>query len=163
MYRVKRQDDQEKNYQLMAYMAKRVLEDDKDTIASLANISAIINGYMDRINWVGFYIMKSGELVLGPFQGLPACIRIQVGKGVCGTAVAEQKAQVVPDVEKFPGHIACDSASKSEIVIPVFKNGEVMGVLDVDSPELNRFGELEEQYLSEICTLIEKSELMWPA
>jgi len=156
MYRVKRQDDPNKNYQLMAYMAKRVLEDDKDTIASLANISAVINGYMDRINWVGFYIMKDGELVLGPFQGLPACIRIQVGKGVCGTAVAERKTQIVEDVHKFPGHIACDSASKSEIVIPIYKNGEVFGVLDVDSPEYSRFGELEDKYLSEICSLIGK-------
>ena len=155
MYRIKRQDDPEKNYQLMAYMAKRVLEDDKDVIASLANLSAVINGYMDKINWAGFYIMKDGVLVLGPFQGLPACIRIQVGKGVCGTAVAERKTQIVEDVHKFPGHIACDSASNSEIVIPIFKNGEVFGVLDIDSPELNRFGEMENKYLSEICTLLE--------
>jgi len=151
MYRIKRQDDPEKNYQLMAYMAKRVLEDDKDEIASLANVSAVINGYMDKINWVGFYIMRDGELVLGPFQGLPACIRIAVGKGVCGTAVATRETQLVPDVHKFPGHIACDSASNSEIVIPIFKNGEVYGVLDVDSPEFERFGELECKYLAEIC------------
>ena len=156
MYKIKRQDDPEKNYQLMAYMAKRVLEDDKDVIASLANLSAVINGYLDKINWAGFYIMKDGELVLGPFQGLPACIRIQVGKGVCGTAVAERKTQIVEDVHKFPGHIACDSASNSEIVIPIFKNGEVFGVLDIDSPEFSRFGELENKYLSEICTLLEK-------
>ena len=156
MYRVKRQDEPEKNLQLMAYMCKRVLEDDNDVIASLANISAVINGYLDRINWVGFYILKDGELVLGPFQGLPACIRIQVGKGVCGTAVAERKIQLVPDVHNFPGHIACDSASKSEIVIPIFKNGEVFGVLDVDSPELNRFGEMENKYLSEICNLLNR-------
>ncbi|MCL2378644.1 MAG: GAF domain-containing protein [Defluviitaleaceae bacterium] len=138
----------------MAYMAKRILEDDKDEIASLANISAVINGYMDRINWVGFYIMKEGELVLGPFQGLPACIRIAVGKGVCGTAAAKRTTQIVEDVNKFPGHIACDAASQSEIVIPIFKNGEVYGVLDVDSPILNRFGEMENKYLQEICTLI---------
>jgi len=154
MYRVKRQPNQEDNYKLMAYMAKRILEDDKDEIASLANISAVINGYMDRINWVGFYIIKDGELVLGPFQGLPACIRISVGKGVCGTAVAKRETQIVEDVEQFPGHIACDSASKSEIVIPIYKNGEVYGVLDVDSPELNRFGALENKYLQEICNLI---------
>jgi len=154
MYRVKRQDDREKNYKLMAYMAKRVLEDDKDVIACLANISAVINGYMDSINWVGFYIMNDNELVLGPFQGLPACIRIKVGNGVCGTAVATGKAQVVDDVHQFPGHIACDSASKSEIVIPIYKNGNVFGVLDVDSPVLSRFGELEYKYLSEICILI---------
>ena len=156
MYKVKRQDDPEKNCQLMAYMAKRVLEDSNDVIAGLANVSAVINGYMDGINWVGFYIMKNGELVLGPFQGLPACINIQVGKGVCGTAVAERKMQVVADVELFPGHIACDSASKSEIVIPVYNGEDVFGVLDVDSPNLNRFGELEEKYLSEICTFLGK-------
>ena len=156
MYRVKRQTNQEDNYKLMAYMAKRVLEDDKDEIASLANISAVINGYMDRINWVGFYLMKDGELVLGPFQGLPACIRIQVGKGVCGTAVAQRATQIVPDVHQFPGHIACDSASQSEIVIPIYKNGEVYGVLDVDSPVHERFGEMEHRYLQEICTLIEQ-------
>jgi len=151
MYRIKRQDDPEKNYQLMAYMAKRVMEDDKDEIATLSNVSAVINGYMDKINWVGFYIMRDGELVLGPFQGLPACIRIAVGKGVCGTAVATRETQVVEDVHKFPGHIACDSASNSEIVIPIYKNGEVYGVLDVDSPEFSRFGELENKYLTEIC------------
>ena len=156
MYKVKRQEDPEKNYQLMLYMAKRVLEDDNDIIAGLANLSAVINGYMDRINWVGFYIMKDGELVLGPFQGLPACTRIQVGKGVCGTAVAERKTQLVEDVHKFPGHIACDAASNSEIVIPIFKNDEVFAVLDVDSPEFNRFGELEYKYLSEICDFLEK-------
>jgi len=155
MYRVKRQPNTEDNYKLMTYMSKRVLEDDKDEIATLANISAIINGYMDRINWVGFYIMKDGELVLGPFQGLPACIRIQVGKGVCGTAVAQRKTQIVPDVHKFPGHIACDSASQSEIVIPIIINSQVYGVLDVDSPIPNRFEELENKYLQEICKLIE--------
>jgi len=156
MYRIKRQDDTEKNYQLMAYMAKRVLEDDNDVIASLANVSAVINGYMDRINWVGFYIMRDGELVLGPFQGLPACIRIQVGKGVCGTAAALRETQIVEDVHKFPGHIACDSASNSEIVIPIYKNEEVFGVLDVDSPEFARFGELENKYLTEICVVLGK-------
>ena len=154
MYRIKRQDDLEKNYQLMAYMAKRVLEDDKDVVASLANVSAVIDGYMRDINWVGFYVMKNGELVLGPFQGKPACIRIQVGKGVCGTAVAQRKTQLVEDVHQFPGHIACDSASNSEIVIPIYKDGEVFGVLDVDSPEFARFGELEEKYLTQICELL---------
>jgi len=154
MYQVKRQEDLEKNYQLMVYMAKRVLSDDDDVIASLSNLAAVLNGYLDKINWVGFYIMKDGGLVLGPFQGLPACIRIDVGKGVCGTAVAQRKTQVVDDVHKFPGHIACDSASNSEIVIPIFKNDEVFGVLDVDSPEFSRFGELEQKYLAEVCELL---------
>lgn len=154
MYKVKRQENQEDNYKLMAYMSKRILEDEDDISAILANISAVINGYMDRINWVGFYILNSNELILGPFQGLPACTRIKVGKGVCGTAAYEMKTQVVPDVQAFPGHIACDSASKSEIVIPIISCNTVFGVLDVDSPELNRFGELEEKYLSEVVNLI---------
>lgn len=157
MYKVKRQSDLEQNYRLMSYMAKRVLEDDSDLIAGLSNVSAVINGYMDNINWVGFYLMKDGELVLGPFQGLPACMRIPVGKGVCGTAAKERKTQVVEDVEKFPGHIACDSKSRSEIVIPVIINNNVFCVLDVDSPELNRFGELESKYLTEICKNIEEA------
>jgi len=160
MYRVKRQENQEDNYKLMAYMSKRVLEDDQDIIASLSNISAVINGYFDQINWVGFYLMKAGELVLGPFQGLPACIRIQVGKGVCGTAVSTMQTQVVPDVHQFPGHIACDSASNSEIVIPIIKNGVVYAVLDVDSPVLDRFKAPEIKYLTQIAELIQ-SELDW--
>jgi len=156
MYQIKQQPDLEKNYQLMAYMAKRVLEDTTDITAALSNLSAVLNGYLNDINWVGFYIMKNGGLVLGPFQGLPACVNIPVGKGVCGTAVAQCKMQIVDDVSKFPGHIACDSASKSEIVIPIYNKEEVYGVLDVDSPILNRFGKLENKYLSEICALLEK-------
>ena len=155
MYRIKKQDDNEANYKLMAYMAKRVLEDESDIIACLSNISAVINGYMSDINWVGFYRALGNELVLGPFQGLPACVRISFGKGVCGTATATQKTQVVRDVEEFPGHIACDAASKSEIVIPIIVDGEVFGVLDVDAPVLGRFGALEEKYLTEIVRLLE--------
>ena len=155
MYRIKKQVDTEANYKLMAYMAKRVLEDEKDIVACLANISAVINGYMSDINWVGFYLTKGNELVLGPFQGLPACVRISFGKGVCGTAAETQKTQIVHDVEKFPGHIACDSASKSEIVIPIITNGKVFGVLDVDAPVLNRFGALEDKYLTEIVRMLE--------
>lgn len=157
MYKIRRQENAEDNYKLMAYMAKRVLEDDKDIVASLANISAVLNGYLDNINWVGFYILKGDKLVLGPFQGLPACIRIPVGKGVCGTAVAQGKTQLVADVEKFPGHIACDAASKSEIVIPIYVNEEIWGVLDVDSPVLERFGALEQKYLEEICEMLGKN------
>ena len=155
MYRIKRQEDAEANYKLMAYMAKRVLQDESDTVACLANISAVINGYMSDINWVGFYLAKGRELVLGPFQGLPACVRISFGKGVCGTAADTRKTQIVDDVEKFPGHIACDSASKSEIVIPIIVGGEVFGVLDVDAPVLARFGNLEDKYLTEIVRLLE--------
>ena len=155
MYRIKRQEDPEANYKLMVYMTKRVLEDESDIVACLSNVSAIINGYMHDINWVGFYLVRDGELVLGPFQGLPACVRISFGKGVCGTAAVTQKTQLVDDVDKFPGHIACDSASKSEIVIPIIVNGEVFGVLDVDAPLLSRFGTLEDKYLTEIVSLLE--------
>ena len=155
MYRIKRQEDTEANYKLMVYMAKRVLEDEKDIVACLSNISAVLNGYMHDINWVGFYLTKGEELVLGPFQGLPACVRISFGKGVCGTAASTRKTQIVHDVEKFPGHIACDSASKSEIVIPIMLHDEVYGVLDVDAPVLNRFGALEDKYLTEIVRLLE--------
>ncbi len=143
-------ESMKENYDLMAASVKLLLDDERDLIANLSNISAIINAYMDEINWVGFYLMKEGELVLGPFQGLPACIRIPVGKGVCGKAAQTGETQVVEDVHQFPGHIACDSASNSEVVVPLFKGGEVFGVLDVDSPKVGRFGELEVQALSVI-------------
>ena len=107
--------------------------------ANLANASALLWQHLADINWVGFYLMMDGALVLGPFQGKPACIRIAVGRGVCGTAVAQDAVQLVPDVHQFPGHIACDSASNSEIVLPIHKNGQVWGVLDIDSPFVDRF------------------------
>lgn len=110
-----------------------------DLIANLSNVSAALNQYLDRINWVGFYLMKQGELVLGPFQGKPACIRIPVGRGVCGAAVSTGETQLIDDVHAFPGHIACDAASNSELVVPVIVNNEVVGVLDIDSPEISRF------------------------
>lgn len=156
MYQIETNKDSEKNYQAMVNMVKGMLNDDSDVTAVLSNLSAVINEHMDGINWVGFYLMKEGELVLAPFQGKPACIRLQVGKGVCGTAVAKRKTQLVEDVSKFPGHVACDSATNSEIVIPIFNDGDIFGVLDVDSPEFNRFGEIENKYLSEICMLIEQ-------
>nr|WP_242862149.1 GAF domain-containing protein [Clostridium intestinale] len=141
----------------MVYSCKEQLQDEKDIIANLSNISAIIKFYLDRCNWAGFYLMKDGELVLGPFQGLPACIRIPLGKGVCGNAAAEKKILRVDNVHEFPGHIACDGASNSEIVIPIIKDGEVYGVLDIDSPEFSRFTEVEEKYLTEIVKYIEAS------
>lgn len=109
---------------------------------------------LPRINWVGFYLVKNGELALGPFQGLPACTRIAFGRGVCGTAASEKRSLLVPDVDAFPGHIVCDSASKSEIVVPLMReNGEVFGVLDVDSPELNRFDEADVKGLEDVVRL----------
>ena len=126
-------------------------------VANLANVSAAIWQEMDHINWVGFYLMEGGKLVLGPFQGKPACIEIAVGKGVCGTAVAERKTQLVEDVHQFPGHIACDSASNSEIVVPLRKNGAVVAVLDIDSPSVGRFDEDDRDGLEQVAKIIEKS------
>ena len=122
---------------------------------SLANVSASLMANLPRINWVGFYLMKKGELALGPFQGLPACTRIALGRGVCGTAARDKKTLLVSDVDAFPGHIVCDSASKSEIVVPLMReNGEVFGVLDVDSPELDRFDEADKKGLEEVVRVL---------
>ena len=126
-------------------------------IANLANAAAAIWQAMENINWAGFYLMDGGKLVLGPFQGKPACIEIPVGKGVCGTAVAERKTQLVEDVHKFPGHIACDCASNSEIVVPMYKNGEIYGVLDIDSPYYARFSEEDQKGLEELVKVLEKN------
>ena len=150
-------DNLEDNYKLMVQTVKAFLHGEPNIIANLSNTSAIINEYVKDINWAGFYLMEDGALVLGPFQGKPACIRIPVGHGVCGTAVECQETIVVEDVHQFPGHIACDAASNSEIVIPVMKNGEVFGVLDIDSPKLGRFTDLEKKYLEEIVAVIEAS------
>ena len=150
-------DNVEENYQLMVQTVKGYLHGEPNVIANLANAAAIINEYVADINWAGFYLMENGELVLGPFQGKPACIRIPVGQGVCGTTVEKRETVIVEDVHAFDGHIACDSASNSEIVIPIMKAGVVYGVLDVDSPVFNRFGSLEKQYLEEVVKVIEAS------
>ena len=124
-------------------------------IANLANASALIHERLEDLNWAGFYLMKGGRLVLGPFQGRPACIEIAVGRGVCGTAVKEGKTQLVPDVHLFPGHIACDSASNSEIVVPLRVGGEIVGVLDLDSPWPGRFTEEDRDGLEKAAKVIE--------
>lgn len=126
-------------------------------ISNLANAAALLWEALDDINWAGFYIMDGGELKLGPFQGKIACTRIAVGRGVCGTAVAEDKTQLVYNVHEFPGHIACDSASNSEIVIPIHKNGKVWGVLDIDSPRIGRFTKEDQDGLEEFVRIIEAS------
>ncbi|MCA1025158.1 MULTISPECIES: GAF domain-containing protein [Cytobacillus] len=141
------QGNKEENYQLVIKQLAALLEGEKNTIANLSNASALLNQFLDRTNWVGFYLMEEGELVLGPFQGLPACVRIPVGRGVCGTAASKQETQRIADVHAFPGHIACDAASQSEIVIPIVKDGTLLGVLDIDSPEKNRFDEIDEKML----------------
>ena len=133
---------------------KTITENEKDLIANLSNISACLNENLTDINWVGFYLMKEGELVLGPFQGKVACIRIPVGKGVCGSAVSERKILRIDDVHQFKGHIACDSASNSEIVLPIYKHDEIVAVLDIDSPSFNRFSEEDEKILNEITDYI---------
>ena len=142
------------NYKLLVETAKGFLKDETDSIALLANISALIKLYVEDLNWAGFYLLRGRELVLGPFQGMPACFRIGEGKGVCGKAVLEKKPVIVPDVHQFPGHIACDSGSASELVIPFYKNGAVYGVLDLDSPLLDRFSELELDYLGRLASLL---------
>lgn len=140
-------------YQSLIPQIKALLEGENDLIANLANISAALKEQFNFL-WVGFYLVKDSELVLGPFQGPVACTRIMMGKGVCGASWAQAKIIIVPDVEAFPGHIACSSSSRSEIVIPLIKEGEVLGVLDVDSAELNKFDETDSNYLSEIVGLI---------
>ncbi|HEY4553348.1 MAG TPA: GAF domain-containing protein [Bacillaceae bacterium] len=131
------------DYELVVKQLAALLEGESNRIANLSNASALLGQFLDRINWVGFYLMEQGELVLGPFQGLPACVRIPMGKGVCGTSAEKKETMVVPDVHAFPGHIACDAASQSEIVVPLIKNGELLGVLDIDSPEKNRFDDTD--------------------
>lgn len=129
----------------------------KHPIANLANASALLWQELENINWAGFYLMEQGKLVLGPFQGKPACIEIPVGRGVCGTAVAEKATQLVADVHQFPGHIACDCASNSEIVVPIRKNGEIYGVLDVDSPVAGRFSEEDRAGLEQFVKILEQA------
>lgn len=144
------------NYALVAQQLSALTDGIPYEVANLANASALLWQEMPQINWVGFYKMTDGALVLGPFQGKPACIRIPVGRGVCGTAVAEDQVQLVYDVHDFPGHIACDSASNSEIVLPIHVNGEIWGVLDIDSPYVGRFTEEDQAGLEKIVAVLEK-------
>jgi len=126
-------------YQRLAQQADALMAEEKHLIANLANLSALLFMELEDINWAGFYLYENDELVLGPFQGLPACIRIPVGRGVCGTAASTLQTQLVSDVHDFPGHIACDAASNSEIVVPIVVNNKLIGVLDIDSPSIGRF------------------------
>ncbi|MCY1038716.1 GAF domain-containing protein [Staphylococcus nepalensis] len=144
------------NYDLLQKQVSSLIEDESNTIAILSNVSALLNDSLDQINWVGFYLMEENELILGPFQGHPACVHIPVGKGVCGTAVAENETQLVEDVNAFPGHIACDANSKSEIVVPIHKNNKVIGVLDIDAPITNRFGNDDQIGLEKVVAIIEQ-------
>jgi len=144
------------NYETVCAQLSALTEGIPYEVANLANASALLWQELPGINWVGFYKMEDGALVLGPFQGKPACIRIAVGRGVCGTAVAEDRVQLVYNVHDFPGHIACDSASNSEIVLPIHVNGKIWGVLDIDSPEIGRFTEEDKTGLLKVTAIIEK-------
>ncbi|MEZ7862567.1 MAG: GAF domain-containing protein [Aeromonadaceae bacterium] len=147
-------------YDSLLLQLQALIEGESDLTANLANTSALLNLALEDLNWVGFYLLKSpNELVLGPFQGKPACLRIPVGKGVCGTAVASGQTQRVADVHAFAGHIACDGASNSEIVLPIFAQGRVVAVLDIDSPSLDRFDAEDQAGLERVATALEK--LCW--
>ncbi|KNH32770.1 GAF domain-containing protein [Exiguobacterium acetylicum] len=148
--------DRTKQYDMLSKQLDALLMGEDNQVANLSNASALLNQFLDRINWVGFYLTdtEQNQLVLGPFQGLPACVRIPFGRGVCGTSAAEQTTQRIEDVHQFPGHIACDAASNSEIVIPLVKDGKTIGVLDIDSPEFNRFDEVDQAGLEAFCTTL---------
>ncbi len=142
-------------YRLISTQIQGLTDGISDLVANLANVSALLNQALTDINWVGFYLIKDGRLILGPFQGKPACVEIQIGCGVCGTAVEKDEIILVEDVHEFPGHIACDSASRSEIVLPIHKDEEVIGVLDIDSPLIARFDEEDREGLSRVVQMLE--------
>lgn len=143
------------NYDLLQKQLISLIEDESNLIAILSNTSALLNDHLDQVNWVGFYLIENNELILGPFQGHPACIHIQIGKGVCGTAVSNNETQVVKDVHQFPGHIACDANSNSEIVIPIHKDNKIIGVLDIDAPIKSRFNDEDRKELEKVVSIIE--------
>lgn len=150
-------ENQVEMYELLKKQLVAVLENERNKIANLANCSAILKEALKDTNWVGFYLMNEDELILGPFQGKVACVHISLGKGVCGTAAKKNETMLVSDVHAFSGHIACDSASNSEVVIPLRYQGKVVGVLDIDSPLLNRFNETDALQLEDIAEIIEES------
>ena len=145
-----------KDYKELCASLFALTENVPHKIANLANAAALLWDFLPSVNWAGFYLLEGNTLVLGPFQGKPACIEIPVGRGVCGTAVAEERTVLVPDVHAFPGHIACDSASESEIVIPLHVDGRIVGVLDIDSPIKNRFDEVDRIGLEAFTAILEK-------
>lgn len=142
--------DKTAGYHELDQHLRALLHGERDAVANLANASALLWHALPDLNWAGFYRLVDGTLVLGPFQGKPACVRIAIGKGVCGMAAARRETVLVPDVEQFPGHIACDAASRSEIVVPLLQEGKLLGVLDLDSPRLNRFDEHDQAGLENV-------------
>lgn len=147
----------EERLRYMITLTKAQISSETNELANIANISAIIKACVENLNWAGFYFLRGDELVLGPFQGLPACNRIQSGKGVCGKAIDTKEIQLVGDVELFPGHIACDSNSQSELVIPIIKDEKTYGVLDLDSPIKNRFNQLEKDYFKKLVIFLNEN------
>ena len=145
--------DKAARYRELLPQLRSLVDGEPDLIANLANLVAVLRECLPIASWIGFYIRRGDELVLGPFQGKVACVRIALGRGVCGTAAAEQRTVVVPDVERFPGHIACDAGSKSEIVLPIVRAGSVVAVLDLDSYELAAFDDVDAQHLGEVAAL----------
>jgi len=143
-------------YAALAASLEALIADETDAIANLANAAALIWEALPDINWAGFYLLRAGELVLGPFQGRPACVRIPMGKGVCGTAALRRETIVVEDVHAFPGHIACDAASRSETVVPLLSEGEVIGVLDVDAPRVGRFDDEDRRGLETVGSIVSR-------
>ena len=140
----------------MIIMLEGLMNNEDLSITKLCNASALINALIGRINWCGFYLAKDNELILGPFQGMPACTKIEIGKGVCGTSALKRETLVIKDVHKFKGHIACDAASNSEIVVPIVKDDKLIGILDLDSDEFDRFTELEKDYLERSVLILNK-------
>lgn len=149
-------DNKEKFYKILLVRLEGQLSSESDSMANICNSAALLFNNMEDINWSGYYFMRNGELVLGPFGGKPACSRIKIGKGVCGSAVLNKKTYLVPNVHEFEGHIACDSASNSEIVIPIIKEDIVYGVLDIDSPIINRFDETDRKYIEKFVEKLNK-------
>lgn len=162
MESVRRENGPDGRYARLCRQTEELLEGESDWVTNLANTAALLYHALGRVNWAGFYRMRGGELLLGPFQGRPACIRIPLGRGVCGTAAARDTVQLVPDVHRFPGHIACDADSASELVIPLHAGGRVVGVLDIDSPEIGRFDEEDARGLGRIADVIAR-HCRWPA
>jgi L-methionine (R)-S-oxide reductase len=148
-------ENKQQHYSELAQQIEAIVAGESDFVANMANISAILYWGLDNVNWAGFYLVKEGQLVLGPFHGQPACIRIPIGKGVCGTAVSENCIQLIDDVHQFSGHIACDAASNSEIVLPIRHNNHIIAVLDIDSPDIRRFDHEDKTGLSRIVEILQ--------
>lgn len=152
--RIEKHLAEEERYRLLVSQIKSLLNKDDNLLSNLSNFTAVVKDTFDKVSWVGFYLFDGEKLYLGPFQGKVACTNIEIGKGVCGTAARKRETIIVADVDMFPGHIACDSSSKSEIVIPLIQTGKLLGVLDIDSYELNSFGIIDKNYLEEICKFL---------